>query len=134
MRYQVRLAALLIVGVTALLQPSRSDAQALSFYTGSGTNMFRVFGCPPMATLSLNGTGPTQQGECTGYQAYGVTPAVPIEAWVTAQISASSGLKAQNEPLQKQIDELRARVQALEAALQKPRSEAPAPPPSAATR
>ena len=125
MRYQVRLAAVLIVGATALLQPSRSDAQALSFYTGSGTNMFRVFGCPPMATLSLNGTGPTQQGECTGYTSYTVTPAVPIEAWVAAQISAPGGLRAHNEALQKRIDELRARVQALEARIQKPRSEAP---------
>src|SRR5262245_20000563 len=125
MLYPLRLASLVIICFYGLLQPSRSDAQALSFYTGSGTNMFRVFGCPPNATLSLNGTGPTQQGECTGYQSYGVTPAVPIEAWVAAQLSASGGLKAQNEALQKQIDELRARVQALEAALQKPRSEAP---------
>jgi hypothetical protein len=133
MRYQFRLAALLIAGGAALLLPSRSDAQALSFYTGGGTNMFRVFGCPPLTILSLNGMGPAQQGECTGSLA-SVTPAVPIEAWVAAQINAAGGLKAQNETLQKQIDELRARVQALEAALQKPRSEAPASPPSAATR
>ena len=134
MHYLVRLAPLMIVGVLALLSPSRSDAQALSFYTGSGTNMFRVFGCPPLATLNLNGTGPTQQGDCTSYHTGGITPAVPLEAWLATQLGAAGGLKAQNETLQKQVDELRARVQALEAALQKPRSEAPLALPSAAPR
>jgi outer membrane murein-binding lipoprotein Lpp len=134
MRYHVRLAPVLIVGMIALLHPSRGDAQALSFYTGSGNNMFRVFGCPPLATLSLNGTGPSQQGDCTTYQTGTIIPAVPIEAWVAAQMGAASGLRAHNDQLQKQVDELTARVQALEAALQKPRSEAPAPPPSAAAR
>jgi hypothetical protein len=134
MRYQVRLAPLLIIGVIALLYPTRSDAQALSFYTGSGTNMFRVFGCPALATLSLNGTGPTQQGDCTTYHTGTIIPAVPLETWLATQLSPASGLKAQNETLQKQIDELKARVQALEAALQRPRSEAPVAPPGSTTR
>ena len=39
--------------------------------------------------------------------------AVPIEAWVSTQIS---GLQAQNATLQRPVDELMARVQALEGA------------------
>jgi outer membrane murein-binding lipoprotein Lpp len=129
MRHDGRLAALLLVGMVVVLYSSRSEAQ--SFYTGGGNNMFRVFGCPSYATLNLNGTGPTQQGDCTIFQTGAVVPAVPIETWVAAQVSgAVSGLQAQNEKLQKQVDELTARVQALEAAARQPRSAAPGPKPS----
>jgi hypothetical protein len=60
MRINRGLAALLTVGVFVALHSSNGAAQ--SFYTGSGNNMFRVFGCPANATLNLNGTGPSQQG------------------------------------------------------------------------
>ena len=111
MRLIGRLAVLLVAGMLGILLSSRSDAQP--FYTGSGSNMFRVFGCAPSATLTLNGTVPAQQGECTLYQTGAVVPAVPIEAWVSAQVSgAATDLRAQNEKLQRQLDELMARVQA----------------------
>ena len=134
MRPNGRLTVLLIVGMVVVLHSWRCDAQ--SFYTGSGTNMFRVFGCPPNATLNLNGTGPSQQGECTLYQTGSIIPAVPIEAWVSAQVSGgATGLHAQNEKLQKQIDDLTARVQALEAAVNRiPRTGAPQSRPGAATQ
>jgi hypothetical protein len=98
--------------------------------------MFRVFGCAPNATLTLNGTGPAQQGECTIYQTGAVVPAMPIEAWVSAQVSgAVNDLRAQNEKLQRQVDELTARVQALEAAAsQPPRGTAPRSNPGAGTK
>ena len=66
MEHSGRLAALLVVALLGILYASQSDAQP--FYAGSGTNMFRVFGCAPNATLNLNGTGPAQQGDCTLYQ------------------------------------------------------------------
>lgn len=134
MRRTGRLAALLIVGVVVVLHSSRCDAQ--SFYTGSGSNMFRVFGCPPNATLNLNGTGPSQQGERTIYQTGGVVPAVPIETWVSAQVTGrANGLQAQNEKLQRQVDDLTARVHALEAALNRTlRTAAPQPQSEAATQ
>jgi hypothetical protein len=49
---------------------------------------------------------------------------VPIEAWSRAQVKdAVNGLQAQHQKLQRQVDELTARVQALEAvANQPPRS------------
>jgi hypothetical protein len=127
MRHYVGLAPLLIVGLIAVLQPSRGNAQPLSFHAGGN----RVFGCPPLATLSLNGTGPTQQGDCTTYEVYSVIPAVPLEAWLAAQLGPTGAHRPQNETLQKQVDELTARVQALEAALQKLRGQAPSPPPGA---
>lgn len=110
MRHLGPVAALLTVGLVAILHASSSEAQ--QFYTGSGSNMFRVFGCDPNTTLNVSGTGWTQQGECT-INPGNVVAAVPIEAWVSAQIS---GLNAQNEKLQRQVDELLARVRALEAA------------------
>jgi len=118
MRHTGRLAASVIVGMMLVIFPSsRSGAQP--FYIGGSNNMFRVFGCPPLATLNIHGYGPTQQGDCTSFQTGTVTgPAVPIEAWVTEQVSgAVNGVQAQNEKLQRQVDELTARVQALEAAL-----------------
>jgi hypothetical protein len=125
MRYQDRLAALLLAAVVGvLLSSSRGEAQ--SFYTGGGNNMFRVFGCPANATLNLNGTGPAQQGDCTLYQTGNIVAAVPIETWVAAELSgAMTGLQAQNAKLQKQVEELTARVQALETATQQRRSTAP---------
>lgn len=123
MRHLGGLAAFLIVGMLVMLDASSSDAQP--FYTGSGNNMFRVFGCAPNATLNLNGTGPTQQGDCTSFETSTMTPAVPIETWVSAQVT---GLQAQNEKLQRQVEELTARVRALESsANQPPRSTAPRP-------
>jgi len=128
MRINRGLAALLTVGVFVVLHSSNGDAQ--SFYTGSGNNMFRVFGCPANATLNLNGTGPSQQGDCTIYQTGSVVPAVPIETWVSAQLNGGvNGLQARNEKLQKQVDNLTARVQALEAVVnQSPRTIAPRKP------
>jgi hypothetical protein len=41
--------------------------------------------------------------------------ALPIETWVAASVSGTA--KTQNEKMQRQVDELTARVQALEAAL-----------------
>ena len=123
MRTVAGFGAWLIAAVLMSLFPSSSEAQ--SFYTGGGNNMMRVFGCPPLATLTLNGTGTTQQGDCTSSQTGAVTPALPIEMWVTAQ----------NDKLQRQVDELTARVQALEAALnQRPRSTAPGSTPGGATK
>ena len=121
-----RLAAFLIVGLLGILHASGSDAQP--FYTGSGSNMFRVFGCAPNATLNLNGTGPAQQGDCTIYQTGSIVPAVPIETWVSGLVSgAATDLRAQNEKLQRQVDELTARVQALEAATNQPSPNPGAP-------
>jgi hypothetical protein len=97
-----------------------SNGEAQQFYTAAGNGyMLRVFGCPPMDTLTINGVGPTQQGECTSYQAAHImNPAVPIETWVAAQVSgAVNGLQAQNQKLQREVDQLTARVQALEATL-----------------
>jgi hypothetical protein len=134
MRHSGRLAALLVVALLGILHASSSDAQ--SFYTGSGTNMFRVFGCAPNATLNLNGTGPAQQGDCTIYQTGSIVPAEPIEAWVSAQVSdAVNDLRAQNEKLRRQVDELTARVHALEAATNPPPGNtAPRPTPGAGTK
>jgi len=123
MRIVARLGAWLVALALMSLFPSPSAAQ--SFYTGGGTNMMRVFGCAPLATLTLNGTGATQQGDCTNFQTGAITPALPIETWITAQ----------NDKLQRQVDELTARVQALEAALnERPRSGAPASTPGSATK
>jgi hypothetical protein len=133
MRLIGRLAVLLVVGMLGILLSSSSDAQP--FYTGSGTNMFRVFGCAPDATLNLNGTGSAQQGECTIYQTGNIVPAVPIETWVSAQVSgAVTDLRAQNEKLQRQVDELTARVHALEAATNPPPGTALRPTPGAGTK
>jgi hypothetical protein len=129
MRHLGPVAALLTVGMAAVLPASSSEAQ--QFYTGSGTNMFRVFGCAPNTTLNVSGTGWTQQGECTIYPG-SVVAAVPIEAWVSTQIS---GLHAQNEKLQRQVDELLAPVRALEAAASSgPGSSGPRSQPSAAPK
>lgn len=118
MRHLVRLAAFLIVGMMTALCSSTGEAQ--QFYAGG----FRVLGCPPLDTLTYHGTGPTQQGDCTSFQTGLVTgAAVPIEAWVATQMGG--GAKPQNETLQRQIDELTARVQALEAALSRSRPGAP---------
>jgi hypothetical protein len=88
--------------------------------------MFRVFGCPANATLNLNGTGPAQQGDCTLYQTGDIVPAVPIETWVAARLSgAMPGLQTQNAKLQKEVEELTARMQALETAAQQRTSAAP---------
>jgi non-ribosomal peptide synthetase component E (peptide arylation enzyme) len=114
MRHIGRMAAFLIVAV--LVVPGSSSGQAPQFYARGA----RVFGCPGLQTLTTNGDGATQQGECTN-QPNGSTlgAAVPIEAWVAAQVSGAA--KVQNEKLQRQIDELTARVQALEAALRRSR-------------
>ena len=103
-------AALLTVGLLGLLHASSTEAQ--QFYAGSGTTMFRVFGCAPNTTLNVNGIAWAQTGECT-IAPGNVVAAVPIEAWVSAQIT---GLQLQNSTLQRQVDELMARVQALEGA------------------
>jgi hypothetical protein len=118
MRHIGHMAALLIVA--GLVVPCASSGQAPQFYAGTGSNMFRVFGCPALQTLTINGSGPTQQGECTS-EPNGSTlgPAVPVEAWVATQVSGAT--RAQNEKLQQQVDELTARVQALEAALSRSR-------------
>jgi hypothetical protein len=103
-----------------LLALFSSNGEAQQFYTAAGNGyMRRVFGCPPLDTLTINGVGPTQQGECTSYHAaHAISPAVPIETWVTTQVSgAANGLKAQNERLQREVDQLTTRVQALEATL-----------------
>ena len=113
MRDLGRLAALVVVWLLLALFSSSSEAQ--QFYAGN--NMLRVFGCLPLDTLTIDGSG--QHGECTSYQTgLLIGPAVPIEMWVTAQVSgAAANLQTQNEKLQKQVDQLTARVQALEAAL-----------------
>ena len=113
MRDRGRLAALVVVWLLLALFSSSSEAQ--QFYAGN--NMLRVFGCLPLDTLTIDGSG--QHGECTSYQTgLLIGPAVPIETWVTAQVGgASANLQTQNEKLQKQVDQLTARVQALEAAL-----------------
>ena len=130
MRHTGQIDTVLFVGELVLLLTASSEAQP--FYTGSGNNMFRVFGCAPNTTLNLNGTGPSQQGECTLYQTNTVVPAVPIESWVSAQVNA---VLAQNEKLQRQVDELTARVQALEAAASRsPRGATPRTSPGAGTR
>jgi uncharacterized coiled-coil protein SlyX len=59
-----------------------------------------------------------------------VVPAVSIETWVSAQLNRGvNGLQARNEKIQKQVDDLTARVQALEAVVnQSPRTIAPPKP------
>jgi hypothetical protein len=101
-----------------LLALFSSNSEAQQFYTAAANGyMLRVFGCAPMATLTVNGAGPTQQGECN-QAAHLINPALPIETWVTQQVDgAVNGWKAHNEKLQREIDQLTARVQALEAAL-----------------
>jgi hypothetical protein len=133
MRHDERLAVLLIVAMAVILQAWRGGAQP--FYTGSG-NMFRVFGCPPNATLTVHGAGPFQQGECTLYETGNVVPAVPIETWISGQVTgAITALQAQNGKLEAQVAELRARVQALEGgAKQPPASPAPRSTPGPATK
>ena len=112
-----RLAALFVVLLLLPFGSSSSEAQQLQFYTGN--SMLRVLGCPGLDTLTTNGVGSGQQGECTSYQTgLVIGPAVPIETWVAAQVSAgAANVQTQNETLQKQVDQLTARVQALEAAL-----------------
>jgi len=104
-------AALVSIALLAAPHVSRTEAQP-QFYTGSGANMFRVFGCEPNTTLNVNGIGWAQSGECSTSPS-NIVAAVPIEAWVSAQIS---GLQAQNATLQRQVDELMARLRALEGA------------------
>ena len=113
MRDLGRLAAIVVVWLLLAFFSSSSEAQ--QFYAGN--NMLRVFGCLPLDTLTIDGSG--QHGECTSYQTgLLIGPAVPIETWVTAQVGgAAANLQTQNEKLQKQVDQLTARVQALEAAL-----------------
>ena len=115
MRHIGRMAAFLIVA--GLVVPCSSSGEEQQFYAGGS----RVFGCPPLETLILHGTVPRQQGECTNGPV--TRPAVPIEAWVATQVSGAA--QTQNERLQRQVDELTARVQALEAALSRSRSGAP---------
>ena len=112
-----RLAALFVVLLLLPFGSSSSEAQQLQFYTGN--SMLRVLGCPGLDTLTTNGVGSGQQGECTSYQTgLVIGPAVPIETWVAAQVSAgAASVQTQNEKLQKQVDQLTVRVQALEAAL-----------------
>jgi hypothetical protein len=93
-------AVFLTVGLLGLLLASSGEAQ--QFYTGSGPN----------TTLNVNGVAWAQTGECM-ITPGNVVAAVPIEAWVSAQIS---GLQTQNATLQRQVDELLARVRALEGA------------------
>jgi uncharacterized coiled-coil protein SlyX len=61
---------------------------------------------------------------------------VPIETWVSAQLSgAVNDLRAQNEKLQRQVNELMARVHALEAATNPPPGNtAPRPTPGTGTK
>jgi hypothetical protein len=102
--------------VAGLLVPGSSSGEAPQFYARGA----RVFGCPGLQLLTTTSDGATQQGECTsGPSGHSFGPAVPIEAWVAAQVSGAA--KAQNEKLQRQVDELMARVQALEAALSRSR-------------
>jgi len=60
----------------------------------------RVFGCAPLATLALDGTGATPRVICTSFQTGAVTPALLIETRVTTR----------NDRLPRQVDELAARV------------------------
>ena len=92
-----------------LLVLSSSSGEAQPFYALSGG---RILGCGPNDTL-------TPSAECTSYQTgLIVGPAVPIETWVAAQVrGALSDAQTQNQKLQRQLDDLTARVQVLEAAL-----------------
>src|SRR5215813_2348108 len=84
MRDMRRLGASVIVWLLFAPLTSSSEAQQLQFYTGHG--MSRVFGCLPLDTLTINGVGTGQQGECTSYQTgLIIGAAVPIETWVAAQ-------------------------------------------------
>ena len=58
------------IGTTSMLRKLRNDAVYRSRAVARGSvsmsaTMFRVFGCPPNATLNINGTGPSQQGDCS---------------------------------------------------------------------
>ena len=126
MQDRSRLAVFVIVWLLLALGSSSSEAQ--QFYTAAGNNVLRVFGCAPLDSLTINGVGPTQQGECTSYQTgLIIGPALPIETWVTTLVSgAVNGVQAQNETLQREVDQLTARVQALEAALNRLKAQAAA--------
>lgn len=103
-----RLAALVLAGIMVALPASTSEAEI--FYAGG----LPVYGCPENATY--------QDGNCTLFQTQAIVPATPIDAWVAAQVShAVANLRTHNENLQKQVDELAARVRALEAALNRSR-------------
>jgi hypothetical protein len=110
MRHLRPVAALLTVGLVAVLHAPSSGAQ--QFYTGSASSMFGRIRLRSEHDAERQRDRVSQQGECTIYPG-SVVAAVPIEAWVSAQIS---GLHAQSEKLQRQVDELQARVRALEAA------------------
>ncbi len=98
--------------VRRLRRRRRCDTwEAQSFYAVSGG---RVVGCGPNDTLTIN-------AECTSYRAgLVIGPAVPIETWVAAQVQgALNDAQTQNQRLQRQLDELTSRVQALEACLKR---------------
>ena len=101
-----------------LLVLAASAGEAQQFYATPGGR--RVLGCSPNDTLTVN-------AECTSYQTgLVIGPAVPIETWVAAQVSgALSDAQTQNQKLQRQIDDLTARVQALETALSRLTPAAP---------
>jgi len=106
MRHMGRWAAFFVLVLAA------SSGEAQPFYAFQGG---RILGCAPNDNLTTN-------AECTsGQTGLVVGPAVPIETWVVAQVrGALSDAQTQNQTLKRQLDELTARVQGLEAALKRP--------------
>ena len=105
MRHMGRWAAFLLLVLSA------SGGEAEQFYAFLGS---RVLGCGTNDTLTAN-------AECTSSQTgLVVGPAVPIGTWVAAQVrGALNDAQTQNQKLQRQLDDLTARVQALEAGLKR---------------
>src|SRR5262249_6375464 len=99
------LAALMVLMVVAL---PTSTTEGESFYAGG----LPVVVCPDLTFYDR------ESSMCRHSQTGALVPATVMEAWITAQSRvAASNVQTQSEKLQKQVDHLAVRVQALEAAL-----------------
>ena len=99
------LAALMLVGMVVALPTSTSEAE--SFYAG-----VPVVVCPDLAFWE------SEYSMCRHSQTGALVPATLMEAWIEARLGvAAANVQTQSEKLQKQVDQLTTRVQALEAAL-----------------
>jgi hypothetical protein len=97
-----RVAALALVGIVVALPAPTSQAE--SFYAGG----LPVIACPDNAFY--------ENGSCRRYDTGAIVPPTLFDAWVATNVlGAVATLQTQNEKLQKQVDELTARVRALEA-------------------
>ena len=100
------LAALMLVGMVVALPTSTSEAE--SFYAGG----LPVVVCPDLTFYE------NENSMCRHSQTGALVPTTLMEAWIAAHLRvAAANLQTQSEGLEKQVDQLTVRVQALEAAL-----------------